>query len=146
MPNSQPTQPTGQPAQPVVIEIVIENWDEIEPTDTYDANYWISDAMKAAVGRYFIKHGVGKASLSDVSLHIDHERGVVILTETPTETPAASAQAAAVAGEGKMDSDDENLAEHSEHVRSRTAQALGLLDPQAGPLVPPVQHGRPEGI
>lgn len=139
MPSNPPTHPS-ESGQPVVIEIAIENWDEIEPNETYDANYWISDAMKQAVGRYFIRHGVNGASLTDVSLHVDRERGVVILTETATE----ASQAGAVAGEGQMDSDDDNLAEHAEHVRSRTAQALGLLDPQAGPLVPPVQHGRPE--
>lgn len=133
------SQSSTQSTQPVTVEVVIENWDEIEPSDTYDANFWISDAMKAAVGRYFIKHGTADALLTNVSLHIDRERGVVTLTETATEIDGQQA------GE-QMDSDDENLAEHTDQNRRRAAQVLGLPDPQAGPLVPPTQHGRPEGI
>ena len=104
-------QPTGPP---VTRETVITYWDEIDPADTHNQNFWISDAMKSAVGVWFIKQPAD-VPLSDISLRVDRDRGVIILTE------------------------------HTEQARRRAAQVLGLPDPQAGPLAPPVHHGRPEG-
>lgn len=131
-------QPTGQP---VTRETAITYWDEIDPADTHNQNFWISDAMKSAVGVWFIKQPAD-VPLSDISLRVDRDRGVIILTETPAtvSTPDASE----VEGQS-MASDDENLTEHTEQARRRAAQVLGLPDPQAGPLAPPVHHGRPEG-
>lgn len=120
-------QPTGQP---VTRETTITYWDEIDPADTHNQNFWISDAMKSAVGVWLFKQPAD-VPLSDISLRVDRDRGVIILTETPvTETPVTDSTDASEVEDQPMASDDENLTQHTEHARRRAAQVLGLPDPQ----------------
>lgn len=100
------------------VERPIQHWGDFD--NPADEAFWTQEAMQGAVALWWHPQRHTTTGLANITLTVDRERGVVVLTEIPTDAPEGQIV------EDRLDSDDENLTEHSARIASQEPQ-YGLI-------------------